>query len=118
MKSHPVQMEGAAGGIKSVKQDGIKTIDLVPYYSTNELPGKCIRCLAEEKLFNCMRELLRAEQDSSYLQEKYEALYTFLESPGLDQLCNETEKYLAEGKQVNVCITINNGKIEHKINLK
>jgi hypothetical protein len=96
----------------------MEPIDLKPMYSTNEVPGRCIKCLAEEKLFSCMRELLNEDKDSHELQQKYKILYSFLESPDLEELCNETERYLAEGKEVSVSITVKDGKPEYEIKLK
>ena len=101
-----------------MERDDTDTIDLKPRYSNNEVPGRCIRCLAEEKLFSCMRDLLKEEEDSDELQQKYQVLYSFLESPDLDKLCNETERYLAEGKEVSVRLKIKDGKPEYEINLK
>jgi len=96
----------------------IESIDLEPRYSTNEMPGRCVKCLAEEKLFSCMRELLIGEKDSNEIQNQYELLHTFLESEDLQKLCDETEKYLAEGRQVNVRITLEAGKPRYEIDLK
>jgi hypothetical protein len=43
----------------------MEPIDLTPRYSTNDIPGRCIKCMAEEKLFSCMRELFEEEKDTS-----------------------------------------------------
>jgi hypothetical protein len=84
----------------------MESIDLTPRYSTNEIPGRCIKCLAEEKLFACMRQLFKEEKDITELQQKYRILYSFLESPELQKLCDQTERYLAEGKDVSVEINL------------
>jgi hypothetical protein len=96
----------------------MESIDLTPRYSTGEVPGRCIKCLAEEKLFSCMRELFKEEKDTSRLQQKYKVLYSFLESPELQKLCDETERYLSDGKEVNVRITIEHGKPKCELTLK
>jgi hypothetical protein len=96
----------------------MEPIDLEPRYSSNEVPGKCIKCLAEEKLFSCMRELLREEQDTTELQQKYKILYSFLQSPDLQKVCDETERYLAEGKEVSVKIHLEDGKPEYELIIK
>jgi hypothetical protein len=35
------------------------SFNLEPTYTTGEIPGKCIRCLAEEELNTCLRAILR-----------------------------------------------------------
>lgn len=37
------------------------SFDLEPRYSTSQIPGKCIECLAEQGLNNCLLEFLRGE---------------------------------------------------------
>lgn len=96
----------------------MESIYLTPRYSTNEVSGRCIKCLAEEKLFSCMRELFEDEEDASKLQQRYELLYAFLESPELQKLCDETEKCLSEGKEVNVRIYLENGKPKYELTIK
>ena len=96
----------------------METEDLDPKYSTNEVPGRCIKCLAEEKLFSCMRELLKEEEENLELQNKYEMLRNFLESPDLQNICDEAEKYLSEGKDVSVKITNEGGKAGYEIRVK
>ena len=76
------------------------TINLDPKYSTSNVPGKCIKCLAEQELNNCLLELLRAEGDDEELAQRFEMLVSFLKSPESLKLCDEAERYLAEGKQV------------------
>jgi hypothetical protein len=96
----------------------MESIDLTPRYSTNEVPGRCIKCLAEEKLFGCMRELFKAEKDTAELKQRYKILYSFLESPEFQMLYVETERYLAEGQYVSVKITLENGKPKYDIRLQ
>jgi hypothetical protein len=96
----------------------MEPIDLTPHYSTSEVPGRCIKCLAEEKLFSCMRELLKEEKDTTELQQKYRILYSFLESPDLQKLCDETERYLAEGKEVSVRVYLEDGKPKYELKIK
>jgi flagellar motility protein MotE (MotC chaperone) len=96
----------------------MESIDLEPRYSSNEVSGRCIKCLAEEKLFSCMRELLKEENDTAELQKRYKVLYSFLESDELQKLCDETEKYLSEGKEVSIKITLETGKPKYELKLK
>lgn len=91
------------------------SINLEPKYSTNEIPGKCIKCLAEKELNDCLRELLRDEGDEEKLKEKYETVVTFLQSEESRKLRNESEKYLAEGKKVTLKISGEDGKQKYKL---
>ena len=81
-----------------------KSIDLEPRYSTKDVPGKCIKCLAEQKLDNCLRELLISEEDIPERYHRYEVLLAFLQSSESEKLRKESEQYLAEGKQITVSI--------------
>jgi len=70
------------------------SFDLKPSYSTSQIPGKCIKCLAEHELNNCLMELLRGEGegDEKDLQQRYEMLLDFLKAPELQKLRVESEK--------------------------
>ena len=81
-----------------------RDIELEPKYSSREIPGKCIKCLAEQKYGDCLRELLRGEGEHKELEETYETLVSFLTSPELRKLRDESEKHLAEGKDVKVVL--------------
>jgi hypothetical protein len=52
------------------------------------------------------------------VQRKYEALLTFLQSPESQRLREESERYLAEGKQVSVRISNNEGKPKYELIIK
>jgi len=93
------------------------SFDLEPRYSTSQIPGKCIKCLAEHELNNCLMELLRGEGDEKDLQQRYEMLLTFLKAPELQKLRDESEKYLAEGKNVRVTINFKNGKPKYELEI-
>jgi hypothetical protein len=96
----------------------MESIELTPRYSTNEVPGRCIKCLAEEKLFSCMREIFEDEKDTIKLQQKYQILYSFLKSPDLQKLCDETERYMSEGKEINVRVYLEAGKPKYELKIK
>jgi hypothetical protein len=97
----------------------MKPIKLDPKYSTKEIPGKCIKCLAEQEMNNCLLELLRqGEKGNRELESRFEALVSFLKSPESKRLRDESEKYLAEGKQVTVDIYFEAGKPVYKLNVK
>ena len=97
----------------------MEPIELEPKYSTNEIPGKCIKCLAEQELNNCLLELLRGGKEKNQeLERKFEALVSFLKSPESKKLRDESEKYLAEGKQVTVDIRFEAGKPVYELKVK
>ena len=93
----------------------MEPINLDPRYSTKDIPGKCIKCLAEQELNNCLRELLRGEVENKELQQRFEMLVSFLKSPESQKLRDESERYLAEGKQVTVKIHFKNRKLEYEL---
>ena len=94
------------------------SINLEPKYSTNEIPGKCIKCLAEKELNDCLRELLRDEGDDEKLKAKYEMVVTFLQSEESKKLRYESEKYLAEGKKVTLKIFGEDGKQKYELEVE
>ena len=95
----------------------MNTINLDPRYSTGNVPGKCIKCLAEQELNNCLLELLRAEGEDKELAQRFEMLVTFLKSPESLKLRDESERYLAEGKQVAVRISFEDGKPKYELKI-
>ena len=90
-------------------------IGLTPRYSTKEIPGKCIKCLAEQEYNNCLRELLSGECESKEIMQTYEALVSFLESPELKKFRDESEKLLAEGRDVKVVLHFDEGQLRYEI---
>ena len=93
------------------------SFNLEPRYSTGQLPGKCIKCLAEQELSNCVMELLRdgdSESDEK-IKQRFEMLLDFLKSAESQKLRDESEKYLAEGKKVTVKISFKMGKPEYEL---
>ena len=95
----------------------MEPFELEPRYSTNEVPGKCIKCLGEQELNNCLMQMLREDGVNEEVQHKYEALVTFLQSPESKQLRVESERYLAEGKRVSVIIRSKNGKPYYELKI-
>lgn len=95
----------------------MEPIDLNPNYSTREVPGKCLKCLAEQKLNNCLFELLRAEGEDEELVQRFEMLVSFLKSPESRQLRDESEKYLADGKKVTVRVSFEDGKPKYELKI-
>jgi hypothetical protein len=92
------------------------SFELEPRYSTTEIPGRCIKCLAEEQYRDCLRALLVGGGRVKELQEKYEALVSFLESPELLSVRDECERHLAEGRDVKAVLDL--GKGEHRYEIR
>ena len=93
------------------------SFDLEPRFSTSQIPGKCIKCLAEQDLNNCLLELLKGGENDQKLQQRFEMLLAFLKSPESQKLRDESEKYLAEGKKVRVKINFGTGKPEYELKI-
>jgi len=110
VKHHLAPVGTYAGGGKKVEP-----INLEPRFSTKEIPGKCIKCLAEKELNNCLMELLREEGENRELEHRFEALVTFLKSPESIKLRDEAEKLLSEGKEVRVKVYFEQGKPKYEI---
>jgi len=86
--------------------------DLEPKYTSNEVPGKCLKCLAEKELNSCLFGLLNEQTNDVELQQRYEALLALLQSPDFESLRSEAERMLSDGKQVKVNVALENGKIK------
>jgi hypothetical protein len=95
----------------------MESFDLEPRYSSGEFPGKCIKCLAEQELDSCLRELLRGESENKEMQQKFEMLLAFLKSPESQRLRDESEKYLAEGRKVTLRLSFTDGKPKYELNI-
>jgi hypothetical protein len=93
----------------------MEEIDLSPKYSTSEISGKCVKCLAEQELNNCILQLLSVGGEDDNLQQKFNALVAFLRSPEAGGLVNESERLLSEGKQVSVSIHYEDEKVNYEI---
>lgn len=116
MKIRHVHREGRVVGIRT--RENMEPIELEPKYSGQDISGKCLKCLAEQKLDTCLRELLNSEGENPACQQKYEALVAFLRSPESEKLRVESEKYLAEGKQVTLKIFYKNGQPKYELKIK
>lgn len=92
-------------------------IELKPGYSTREVPGRCIKCLAEQESRNCLWELLKGEGRNKELEKTYEAMIALLTSPEPQKLRDESEKYLAEGRDVKIVIHLGVGEPKYEIKL-
>lgn len=92
-------------------------LELEPRYSTREIPGRCIKCLADKEVGSCLRLLLGDETDNPELQRRYEALVSFIRSPELIKVRDECERYLAQGKEVSVILHLGSEKPQYEIKL-
>jgi hypothetical protein len=95
----------------------MEPISLEPRYSSKDIPSKCIKCLAEKELNDCLMALLREEGESKELQQRFEALVSFLKSPESQRLRDESEKYLAEGRKVTLRLSFADGKPKYELNI-
>ena len=94
------------------------SFELEPKYSTNEISGKCLKCLSEHELNSCLMQLLGEEGISEEVRQKYEALVTFLQSPESKRLRIESERHLAEGKKVSIRISNIDGQNKYELIIK
>jgi hypothetical protein len=94
-----------------------RSLDLEPRYSTREIPGRCVKCLAEAQYRDCLRELLRGGSEGKELEEIYEGLVSLLESPELEKLRDECERYLADGRDVKIVLHLGQGEPRYEIKL-
>lgn len=85
---------------------------LEPNYTSNEVPGRCLKCLAEKELNNCLFSLLGQQTSDKELQQRYEALTALLQSPDFERLRSEAERLLSDGKQVKVKVEYQEGRIQ------
>ncbi|MFC2020836.1 hypothetical protein ACFLU1_03470 [Chloroflexota bacterium] len=95
----------------------MEPIDLNPRYPTKDIPGKCIKCVAEQELNNCLMELLRAEGEDKNLEQRYEMLVAFMKSPESEKLRSESEKYLAKGKRVTLKLDFIDGMPKYELEI-
>ena len=96
----------------------MEPINLDPRYSTSSVPGRCVKCLAEEELNKCLLGLLRVEGDDKELIPRFETLVSFLKSPESQKLRAESEWYLSEGKEVSVRIYFVDGKPKYELKVE
>jgi len=93
------------------------SFELEPGYSTKEIPGKCLKCLAEHELNNCLMLLLQEGGEDEDVKQRFEALVSFLQSPDSKRMRDESERLLAEGKHVALKIDFKNGKAEYELKI-
>ena len=104
--------------MRNVELGMTEPINLDPMYSTSNVPGRCLKCLAEEELNKCLIGLLRGEGDDKELAQRFEMIVSFLKSPESQKLRDESEYYLSEGKQVSVRIYFVDGRPKYELKVK
>jgi hypothetical protein len=92
-------------------------IELTPGYSTREIPGRCLKCLADHEYTDCLRALLGGQTENEEMKRTYEALVRFLQSPDMERLRDESEKLLSDGRKVTVSISFEDGKPKYELRI-
>jgi len=95
----------------------VEPVNLEPCFSTQEISGKCLKCLAEHELNDCLMALLGEEGSNKKLEQRFEALSAFLRSPESKALRDESERYLSEGKQVSIKLSFDKGQLTYELKL-
>jgi len=88
----------------------MEPIDLEPTYTDSQIPGKCVKCLAEQHLDGCLRQLLTQEGENPELVQRYSALLSFLQSEDSAGLRDQAERLLSQGKSVTVRVSSDGDK--------
>ena len=98
----------------------METYDITPQYSTNEITGRCVRCQAEHDMHICLMSMLGSDCDENdeEAEKKFQALLTFLKSPESQKVIDESEKYLSEGKKVNVKLYYENDSVKYVLEIQ
>ncbi len=95
----------------------MRDIELTPGYSTREIPGKCLKCLADQEYTECLRALLGGDTDNQDMKRTYEALVSFLQSPDMKRLRDESERLLSDGRKVTVSISFEDGQPRYELKI-
>ena len=75
----------------------------------------CIETTAREEFWNSVNQHMKGGQEDKKLEEKIELLKAFLESMDFKKLRSQSERYLAEGKQVKFVISWKKGKPSYEM---
>jgi len=78
----------------------------------------CIETLARKKHAELTQQLLGKEAHDAETEEQLEILRLFLESADFKKLRAESEKYLAEGKNVQFTVYLEGGVPEYEMQVK
>ncbi|RPJ63474.1 MAG: hypothetical protein EHM12_02190 [Dehalococcoidia bacterium] len=86
-------------------------IELVPDLS------HCIHTVAKKEYNDVLRRLLSVNSGRKKLEEKLELLIIILKDMDFQQLRQESEKYLVEGKNVKFIFHLENGSLEYEMSV-
>jgi len=75
----------------------------------------CIETTAREEFWNSVNQYMENGQEDKKLEEKIELLKAFLESMDFKKLRSQSERHLAEGKQVKFVISWKEGKPSYEM---
>jgi hypothetical protein len=70
----------------------------------------CVQTQAKKEHSETMKKLLAAEGQSEELEERLELLRLFLEEADFKDLRRESEKHLAQGRQVKFTVYLEDGR--------
>jgi hypothetical protein len=96
----------------------MKDIEMEPKYSTVELPGRCLKCLAEQEYGDCLRALLRGDEGKEEFEERFEAILSLLKSSDLAKLRSDSEEHLSDGKKVKLVISTDEGNYKYRLEVE
>ena len=89
----------------------MRDIELTPGYTTRE------KCLADHEYTDCLRALLGGGTENQEMRRTYEALVSFLQSPDLKRLRDQSERLLADGKKVTVRICLDGAEPTYEVKI-
>jgi hypothetical protein len=84
-------------------------IELVPTLS------HCVESAARDQYDKSLREYLRTGEGNQELEERLEILKAFLESMDFSELRRESEKHLAQGKDVRFVVYMERDKPKYEM---
>lgn len=96
----------------------MEPIELTPKYTSLDVSGKCLRCLAAKEANDCLYDFLDGDVEDEALLQRFKLLAAFYNSPDLQKLIDQSEKYLSAGKTVSVKLTDNNGELSWELIVK
>jgi hypothetical protein len=96
----------------------MEPIELTPKYTSLDVSGKCLRCLAAKEANDCLYNFLDGEVADEDLLQRFKLLAAFYNSQDLQKLIDQSEKYLSDGKMVSVKLMDINGKLSYELIVK
>lgn len=84
-------------------------IELFPHLS------RCIETTAREEFWNSVNQYMEGGQKDRKLEDRIKLLKAFLESMDFRKLRSQSERYLAEGRQVKFAVSWEKGKLSYEV---